>query len=287
VTAVTVSDMRALTAAAVFDVQDRWARDRGVLGPRPRPSGPLRFTAAATIDGGGRHEIDPPQELVTRRNGSGYHIFFGVMGDGRRLDAGTYAIRIEGPLYQTAEREDVTVPQPGAPYTYDLEPGYAYPFPPGSTLLRGSVHDTGGDGLAGVRVSVPGVSNEYVTDATGQWALVFDDTQPTGDVTVRFELPGDPPIDLAAVAVLARRESLLTQTGLRGNVRRGRHRPRRRLALRVPARPGAGERDGRRAPPERHSALTPERRAPAAGGRGRPHLQVRLSGQEEQSCPST
>ena len=45
------------------------------------------------------------------------------------LPPGTYAVRVESQYYQVAERTDIFLPRPDAAYFFDLEPGFAYPFP--------------------------------------------------------------------------------------------------------------------------------------------------------------
>jgi len=219
-----------LSAQAVFDVEDVFARERGVSGPHPRAVRPLRFVAVARIVAGAREQLDPPPVLEIRRNTSGYDLFFGTcrVGDDirRRLADGTYAVRVESDgVYQRLEH-DVSIPRPTPPYVYDLEPGFAYPFPSGSpirrslgpTLLRGSLQGADTRGIAGATVEVVGASNAYRTDETGQWVLVFPDTQPSGDVTVRFTLPDGTVTDVPNVPIVAGREATLAQTALRGSV---------------------------------------------------------------------
>jgi hypothetical protein len=55
-----------------------------------------------------------------------------------------------------------------------------------------------------------------LTDATGQWVLVFDDDQDTGDVTVRFDRPGEPAVEVPLVPVEKGQVRTLTQAALRG-----------------------------------------------------------------------
>jgi hypothetical protein len=223
-------ELRRQTAILIFDLEDRYARERGVRGRHPRPIGPIKLCVVGRMVGGVRQVIDPSLELVVRRNASGYHLFFGVvrLPDGTSheaaLAAGTYVVRVESRFYQWAEREDIVLPESETPYFFDLEPGYAYPFPSesslpggrGPTLLRGSLHRPDGQAIAWVTIQVVGQSNTYRTDDTGQWALVFPDTQPTGNVTVRFELPDGTVENVANVPIVQGRETGLAQTALRG-----------------------------------------------------------------------
>jgi hypothetical protein len=182
------------------------------------------------IDGGSRQDFDAPRELVVKRNLDGYRLFFNqiIFPDGQRVQTaladGVYVVRVESQFYQPTEREDVVLPEPEQPYLFDLRPGYAYPFPQesslgggrGPTLLRGSLHHPNGEGIAGAMIEVVGQSNVYVTDDTGQWVLVFPDTQPTGAVTVRVEHPDGTTENVTGVNVTQGRESSLPQTALRG-----------------------------------------------------------------------
>lgn len=226
----TFTDIRRLSATLVFDLEDGFARARGTRGAHPRPFEPVKFLATARFAGNVRQDIDPPLELVVTRNGGGYHLFFGAarQPDGSRreraLDDGRYAVRVEGRFYQPLERSDVVVPTPGRGLLYDLRPNYAYPFPPNSTLpgglgltlLRGTLHTTDGRGVAGATLQVVGVTEPCLTDASGQWVLVFPDAQPSGAVTVRVTPEGGPPQNVSGVSVVRGREAGLGETALRG-----------------------------------------------------------------------
>lgn len=252
-------ERRRLAATLIFDLEDVYARERAVRGLHPRPIGPLRFRLVGEVVAAVRQDFDEPLEMLVTTNPSDYHLFYGEvrLADGQRrrieLAAGTYVVAIESDFYQGAEREDIEVPQlhpvPG-PYRFDLEPGYAYPFPQehvaleapprvvdGPTLLRGTLHRTDGRGIAGATVEVTGQSNVYRTDASGSWVLVFPDTQPAGNVTVRFQLPGSPPEDVVNVAVEPGRERSLNQAALRGAVTRD-GAPAAGARVRVVGRPG-------------------------------------------------
>lgn len=223
-------DVRRLAPELVFDLEDRYARDRAVRGPHPRPVGPVRILLAGKVVLGVREDFPLPFELVTTRNASGYHVFFGEdrpPGGGRRrmgLADGIYVVRVESDFYQVAERDDVALPAPAitAPTLFELEPGPAYPFPTestlgrgrGPTLLRGTVRRRDGRGIAGVVVEVVGQSNRCLTGADGQWVLVFPDTQPAGNVTVRFCFPAV--VDVPNVPVVPGRSNSLPETALRG-----------------------------------------------------------------------
>ena len=205
--------------------------------------------------------------MIVKQNPSGYHLFFGetrLSSDAarlaglsptatRRLDLadGRYVAQVTGPFYQTATLDDIVVPMPnpnaaasGAPYHFDLLPGWGYPFPNtyplrpdglggpcaagsaaeslGPTLLRGSLHRFDGTPAAEARVSLVGVVNSptYTTDDTGQWVLVFPAQQATRQVTVRVVHPSGATLTVPGVCIIRGRDTSLFETALRGWVRR-------------------------------------------------------------------
>jgi hypothetical protein len=237
----TVERLRLRRAVLVFDPVDRYARDRRLAGPNPRPLGRVAYRLVAQVVGGVRQDLQLPDDhpvglrVVTSR--SGYDAFFGTvtLADGRsvlaELPDGRYVVQAGSPLYQRGERDDILVP-PAAPttaYRFDLEPGYAYPFPVtstlgqgrGPTLLRGAVHDAAGDGVEGVLVQVPTGSNAYRTDRSGRWVLAFPDSQPAGTVTVRFTFPDGTVGDAAGVPLRPGVANAVAQTALAGVVLAG------------------------------------------------------------------
>ena len=247
-----VLELRHLEAAAIFDLEDAYARDRGVLGPHPRIDGPVRLLLVGRMTPAGREEIAPAPELELRRNDRGYDLFFGIVrspgAERTHLDEGTYVVRVDTDgRYQRAERADVRIPEPAVPYVFDLAPGHAYAFPSGSsvprslgpTLLRGALQGPDGAGLADATVEVVGVTERYLTDRSGQWVLVFPDGQASGDVTVRFGLPDGSTTDVASVPVAAGREATLAQTALRGQVVTNAGRPIAGAVVSVGGRPGS------------------------------------------------
>jgi hypothetical protein len=222
-------ELRHLRAVLVLDPEDAYVRDRGIIGRHPRPVGPLTFRLVARVAGADRQDLVPPPELAVSATASGYFPWFGHerLPDGRRrrltLPDGTYVLRVESALYQPAERDDIVLPA-GDPYRFDLHPGFAYPFPTGTlpggrgpTLLRGTYRAPDGSGIDGATVVALGHSDSCLTDGTGQWVLVFPDTEPTGEVTVRFA-HGDAVEEATGVAVVGGRQTSLADTALRGLV---------------------------------------------------------------------
>ena len=171
--------------------------------------------------------------MLTVRNPSGYDLFFDRVTQEEsaitRMDLGqgTYVLKIEAQFYQNREFE-IMLPLSDAAHSIDLEPDYTYPFPAATlshvgrpALLRGTVHAADGSGLEDVTVEVTGGSNDYLTDKTGQWVLIFPEDQTSGEVAVRFTFPDDSIVNVPAVAIVEGQESSLTQAGLRGWVVNG------------------------------------------------------------------
>jgi hypothetical protein len=222
-------EFRHLSATAIFDPEDGYARRRGLRGLHPRPIGPVTYWLVGRAGAGGLERFEAPLEMRVRRNPSGYDLFFGrvapAAGDATTLADGVYAVRVLSPylFYQPAERPDIAVPRPDTPYLIDLEPAAAYPFPTettpglrGPTLLRGTYVRHDGTSITGATVQVPGASTVSVTDSAGQWVLVLADDQPTGNVTVRFQAPDGTVETVPGVLVVGGQEASLRQTALRG-----------------------------------------------------------------------
>lgn len=219
------------TAVLVLDLEDRFARDRRLHGPHPRPFGPLWFylLGRPAANGGDKQYFEEPWEMEIQRSPSGYHLFLDRirLPDGRqslaRLSEGQYLVGVKSRLYRPAEAQ-VGLSDPGrdlmkeledtgkitVPYEkIDLLPGYAYPFPqlngvPGpqaATLLRGAIPQT--DGLDLSRITVSTETNakadagddylRYTTDKAGQWqwVLIFPPAETEKKVSLRFFLPND------------------------------------------------------------------------------------------------
>jgi hypothetical protein len=226
----TIYELRRQSATLIFNVEDRYARERGVRGRHPCPIGPLRFWVIGQMVNGVRQSLTPPWEIIMRRNDSGYHLFFGDVRwpDGtlhqNGLPSATYVVRVESDYYQPREFTDIQLPTPHRAYDFGLLPGYAYPFPPestlpggrGPTLLRGSLYRQDGTGISDATVEVVGQSNTYLTNDSGQWVLVFPETQPAGNVTVRIMCANGSVESVSNVPIVPGRETSLMLTVLRG-----------------------------------------------------------------------
>lgn len=232
----TVYEFRTLTATNVFDLTDLFAKTRGTRGPFPRPFEPIRFFATAKIVGMTREEYEPPLELIVKRNGNGYHIFHNMIkkSDGtvlrKALANGQYDIRVESDFYQTVNLPAIDVPKSTSPESFELEPGYNYPFPldqPAAgrnfALLRGSLHTPAGIAIANAKVEIdsePSI-HAYTTDQSGQWVLVFLNSFFPGALTSRnvevvVTPPSAPAVHVPNVTVTKGGDLALYETAFRG-----------------------------------------------------------------------
>ncbi len=220
--------IRLAEANAIFDLQDRYARDRGVRGKHPRPLGGIKYWIVARLVSNARTDYPTPIRLITVRNPSGYDLFFDQVKLASSATTrfefaqGTYVLKVEPQFYQSREYQ-ISIPQSDTAHSIDLEPSYLYPFPVATlknngspTLLRGTLHATDGSGIANASIEVVGASNLYITDGSGQWVLVFNPGQVSGDVVVTFTYPDNSVVQVAAVPVTEGAERSFVQTGLRG-----------------------------------------------------------------------
>jgi hypothetical protein len=247
-------------ASLIFSPVDAFALEGGLRGPRPRPIGPLKYVLMRRTDGGDPKNLFRPLEVYVVHNNSGFDLFFDVARLATNLDdppalepyqpgrgrlrkfpiaAGKYELRIIS-LFYAPFTVEVTYPDPRLnpdprsvppptpspdidPFLLLLRPGPLYPFPPGTTTLRGVVQDTSGAGVAGAVVKATGLNNQsYQTDASGQWVLVFPDppaiTKPPPtkvDTTVTVTRP-DGSTDVFPLTVTYGAANVVSQTALRG-----------------------------------------------------------------------
>ncbi len=238
-----VSERRITAPSLVFDLVDRFARDRGTAGSRPRVRGSVRYRIVATEAGGVRTELAEPFDMVMVRNVAGYDLWFGAVArDGgpathyRPDPPPSFVVEVAAERYQRVETTVASLPQPGTPRQLALEPGWAYEFPQatsvpggtGPTLLRGTLRRPDGTGVVGARVQVdPPPANqlashpEYRTDETGNWVLAFDDAVAT-TVAAQVEVTpaGQPPTVVTEVTITQGDTSALRQASLAGITRR-------------------------------------------------------------------
>ncbi len=239
-------------ATLIFLPVDGFALGLGTRGPRPSPIGPFKYVLTGQVVGAAMTDLNPPLELVAPANPSGYVLFFAQakarepasLPIGRpdefdnpgptsapirrvALASGTYRLQVVSKYYAPLVVTTVVVPDPalnpapGAaaaePMTLTLMPGYLYPFPAGTTLLRGTVAATDGSGVSGAIVTVDGVTGSYQTDATGQWVIAFPASQATGSVTLRIDRPNVAE-EVLSVPITAGASTSFPATALRGAV---------------------------------------------------------------------
>lgn len=104
------------------------------------------------------------------KNLSGYYLFF-------KVPAGAFHLRFQSEYYFTRE-DDVNIPElePGTKHpvtTLTLHPKPCYPFPSGTTLIRGMVQDSQGNWLPGAIVRIEETTIETLTTARGEFACYY------------------------------------------------------------------------------------------------------------------
>lgn len=106
------------------------------------------------------------------RNLSGYYVFIRIP----RQE--TFKIEVTCPGFfpgmLTLSPGDVALLDPGSPVVnFTLEPLPSYPFPGGTTLVRGMVHDSGSRPVPAARVEAEGTSISTHTTHKGEFVLFF------------------------------------------------------------------------------------------------------------------
>jgi len=108
------------------------------------------------------------QNLKAIENRSGHYIFL-------NLANGEYAVRIESEYYFDEETNvKISDLDPLNPVvSIKLKPMPFYPFPPGTTLIRGMVQDSGGNSAAEAKVEVIGKEVNNKTTNRGDFVLYY------------------------------------------------------------------------------------------------------------------
>jgi hypothetical protein len=169
-----------------------------VTGGRPRGRPRVR------IDGSDEKPI---------RNPSGYYVFrtpSRAASDSeyyvdRDRPAGTVTLTVDGDRWYLPERRTVALDDvdPALPVVeVGLRPSTAYPFPPGTTLVRGVVRDedeNGGAGVPGATVRIEGRQPTTETNADGEFVLAVafdpdDSAVVRADDEHRLTVAGETPI---------------------------------------------------------------------------------------------
>jgi hypothetical protein len=108
------------------------------------------------------------RDLKSIKNRSHYYLFFNVPGD-------VVHIRVESDYYFDVNRE-ITISQldPKQPVeVIELQPGPGYPFPAGTTLIRGMVRDSQENWLAGANVSTTVPAFDTSTTLKGEFVCYY------------------------------------------------------------------------------------------------------------------
>lgn len=150
----------------------------------------LRLTDAFTgLETKGRVEISlNGSQMDVPRNRSGYHLFLNLPLSNPDGSASSYRLEVRSDFYVTQIQENIRPREMDrrSPVVFvSLAPLPAYPFPAGTTLIRGAVQDQAGHPVSRAVVEVPNSAIQTVTTASGECVLYFrqitpDDVQVTG-----------------------------------------------------------------------------------------------------------
>jgi hypothetical protein len=104
------------------------------------------------------------QTVKIVKNISGYYLFSGVYND-------VVHVLVKSAYYFAAEREvNISQLDPKHPLiTIRLQPTPFYPFPSGTTLIRGIIKDSQGNLLPGAIISIEDTAMRIVTDNRGEF----------------------------------------------------------------------------------------------------------------------
>ncbi|MFF0097518.1 hypothetical protein ACFYSF_47650 [Streptomyces canus] len=219
----------------IFDVRDHYREQQRGDGLAATVTGSVRFAVVTLVTPEG---LFHPSGwlLVTRPSLSGLAVFLQNMVEDRpprvvhRLSstATSVELRVSCPWFQT--RDFTFRPGTGQRDQIDLEPAVDYPFAgiparagaAGPALLRGSVRDDTGRGVAGAVVQVTEGSYRYRTGGDGAWVITLLDDLPwtaAGRLAVRVRItppPGyGPPPAGPSVAVTALRGATVSVPEIR------------------------------------------------------------------------
>jgi hypothetical protein len=195
---------------------------------------------------------EPPYELISWSNRSGFFLFSGEMRAQNRpgtltLNTGRYRWRVESDYYRPVEFDDVWPPASMYDSAKDLKllPAPNYPFPDlnlkqraecALTLLRGTILNSAAQPMEKVKIELiapdlppPFITfKECFTDGRGEWVLALIEKKQRDDIAdrssqpdfahsrIRVSAPGNEyAVDLSITPGV---ESSLRQTALRGRI---------------------------------------------------------------------
>jgi hypothetical protein len=116
----------------------------------------------------------PQPKLKATENPSGYHNFLDLAN-------GTHSVRIESDYY-LEEEIDLTVPSV-PPQVILLKPSPLYPFPHGTTLIRGGVRDSVGNPVPEAEIKGDGLITR--TTSKGEFVLYFQAAEPERTILIQ------------------------------------------------------------------------------------------------------
>jgi hypothetical protein len=109
------------------------------------------------------------QERQAFQNLSGYYLFTNVEGD-------THTIQVTSDYYFDPEEEEVvlsSLDSKNPVVDITLKPMPFYPFPPGTTLMKGVVKNSSGEAVSGATVTVESPALETQTTEKGEFVFYF------------------------------------------------------------------------------------------------------------------
>ena len=106
--------------------------------------------------------------LRALKNRSGYYYYLDLS-----IDEVNVLIRSEFYFDEETGALDLPLSTPLIPQSKTLHPTPAYPFPAGATLIRGVIHDEGGNPASEVNVTINGRTEQSKTTEKGEFVLYF------------------------------------------------------------------------------------------------------------------
>ena len=101
------------------------------------------------------------------KNISSYYLFLDLPDD-------SYTVQVRSDYYFDEELDTTAELDAKNPVVnITLKPKPSYPFPPGATLIRGKVYDSGGEAVSGAKVRVKEKGIENKTTEKGEFVLYF------------------------------------------------------------------------------------------------------------------
>lgn len=115
------------------------------------------------------------------RNQSGYHLFLNLPLSNPDGSAVAYRLEVQSDLYVTQVQENIRpreMDRLNPVLSLSLTPLPSYPFPAGSTLIRGMVQDQTGHPIAGAVAEIRNSTIRNTTTVSGEFVLYFRQISP-------------------------------------------------------------------------------------------------------------